>query len=106
MLKRKKKPKAVLALWQDASAAVVAAASELGLKVGQDFEMVGWCTDEQYATGFAPLFAGGEVPAAVTWSISQMADAAVARLKQRRAEPALAPAFIRIPTKLRQGANG
>jgi hypothetical protein len=32
-------------------------------------------------------------PAAVTWSVPRMADTAVARLKQCRAEPNLAPTF-------------
>jgi hypothetical protein len=74
----------------------------LGLVVGRDFEMVGWCTEEEYAD-FCSWFPPGLVPAAVTWSIARMAEAAVARLKQRRMEPKLAPAMIRIPTAMRGG---
>ncbi len=103
LLKRKKRPKAILALWQDMSTAIAKAASELGLVVGRDFEMVGWSTEEQYDSGFAPLFPTGNRPAAITWSIWRMADAAVARLKQRRAERKLQALVLRIPTTLRSG---
>jgi DNA-binding LacI/PurR family transcriptional regulator len=99
------RPKAILALWQDMSAALARAAAELGLAVGRDFEMVGWSTEEEYEPAYAPLFPAGRVPATVVWSIARMADAAVARLKQRRAEPNLAPAMIRIPTAIREGVR-
>jgi DNA-binding LacI/PurR family transcriptional regulator len=105
LLKRRRRPKAVLALWQDFSAAIAGAASELDLAVGEDFQMVGWCTEEEYDSGFVPLFGKGSVPVAVTWSISRMADAAVARLKQRRAEPQLEPVLVRIPTRLEIGGR-
>jgi DNA-binding LacI/PurR family transcriptional regulator len=105
LLASRGRPQAVLALWQDATVAVACAAAELGLTPGGDFEMVGWSTEEEYASGFLPLFGQRRAPAAVTWSISRMADAAVARLKQRRAEPGLAPAMIRIPTAVREGAR-
>jgi len=98
------RPGAILALWQDLGAAVARAAAELGLLVGRDFQMVGWCTEEEYAD-FGSWFPPGRVPAAVTWSIARMAEAAVARLKQRRAEPQLAPATIRIPTAVIAGGT-
>jgi LacI family transcriptional regulator len=94
------RPGAILALWQDLGAALARAAGELGLVVGRDLEMVGWCTEEEYAD-FCSWFPPGRVPAVVTWSIARMAEAAVARLKQRRAEPQLAPLLQRIPTTLR-----
>jgi len=97
------RPGAVLALWQDLSAALARAAAELGLVVGRDFQMVGWCTEEEYESEYSPAFPAGRVPATVVWSIARMADAAVARLKQRRAEPGLAPAMIRIPTAMKEG---
>lgn len=101
LLRGKNRPTAVLALWQDMSRAVARAAAELRLSIGQDFEMVGWCTEEEYASFYVPLFPTGAAPPAVVWSIARMADAAVARLKQRRAEPELAPLFLRVPTRLR-----
>ncbi|MHC4915159.1 MAG: GntR family transcriptional regulator [Planctomycetota bacterium] len=103
LLKRKKRPGAILALWQDMTVAVAEAARELDLAPGKDFAMVGWCTEEEYDSFFTPLFDAGKAPPAVTWSISRMADAAVARLKQRRAEPGLDPVVVRIPTRLREG---
>jgi DNA-binding LacI/PurR family transcriptional regulator len=105
LLKRKKRPRAILALWQDATAAVAAAAAELGLAAGRDFELVGWCTEEEYDSFIPSLFERGSTPAAMTWSISRMADAAVARLKQRRAEPRLEPLVLRVPTQLRTGGR-
>jgi DNA-binding LacI/PurR family transcriptional regulator len=105
LLKGRSRPKAILALWQDVALAVARAAAELGLVVGRDFAMVGWCTEEEFAAGYAPAFGGRPVPATVTWSIARMADAAMARLKQRRAEPGLAPAMIRIPTAVREGVR-
>ncbi len=106
LLKRNKGPTGILALWQDTTTAVAEAAAELGMVPGKDFEMVGWCTAEEHESSFTSRFPRGHVPALVTWSIARMADAAVARLKQRRAEPNLAPTFLRIPTTLRVGGNG
>ncbi len=105
LLKPRKRPRAILALWQDAAAAVAGAAEDLGLAAGRDFEMVGWCTEEEYETAHPPLFPKERVPTAVVWSISRMADAAVARLKQRRGEPGLEPVVVRVPTRLKTGGD-
>ena len=103
LLKRRNRPTAVLALWQNMAEAIARAAAELNLVVGRDFEMVGWCTEEEYEGGYRSCFPKSSIPPAIVWSIARLADAAVARLKQRRAEPNLAPAMIRIPTRLRIG---
>jgi DNA-binding LacI/PurR family transcriptional regulator len=103
LLGRADRPTAVLALWQDASQAVARAARELGLVIGRDFAMVGWCTEEEHEHDFRSWFPRGQVPAAVVWPIAQMAEVAVARLRQRRTEPHLAPLFLRVPTRLLPG---
>lgn len=95
------RPGVVLALWQDMGRAVLQACLHLGLRIGRDFELVTWCTEEEYNSSFMPAFDSVGLPAAVTWSIERLADAAVARIKQRRVERSLEPAFIRIPTALR-----
>jgi hypothetical protein len=37
----------------------------------------------------------------VTWSVADMAEAALARLVERRENPGMAPVHVRIPTRLR-----
>ena len=49
-----RRPGAVLTLWQEMTAALVSAARDAGQVPGRDFEMVGWSTEEGYATDFLP----------------------------------------------------
>jgi DNA-binding LacI/PurR family transcriptional regulator len=100
-----RRPGAVLTLWQEMTAALVTAAREAGQVPGRDFEMVGWSTQEAYRSGFRPQFAGGPVPPCVTWSIEEMAAAALRLLRMRRAEPAAPPMHVRIPTRLTAGTE-
>mgnify|MGYP000877830145 CR=1 FL=1 len=100
-LSKPDRPRAVLALWQGASALVARAARELGLVPGRDLDMVGWSTDGDYQSEFLPNFAGGPVPPAVVWDVDRLARAAVARLAERRADPQESPVMIKIPTRLR-----
>jgi DNA-binding LacI/PurR family transcriptional regulator len=100
LLSGAKRPTAVFALWQSAVAAVVRAASELGLTVGKDFDMVGWANEEDYEEDFRSLFDPGNVPAAITWKMSSMAETALERLELRRTRPDLPAIQLRIPTRL------
>ena len=95
------RPDGVLALWRPAAMAVVSAARRRGLVPGRELGMVGWCAEEVYADGFAPIFDGGPVPPAVVWSARDMARAALARLAERRANPGLPEVRITIPARLR-----
>jgi DNA-binding LacI/PurR family transcriptional regulator len=97
------RPRAIVCPWLDFTVALPRAARELGLEAGKDFDMVGWCTDEQRESGLLPWFRDAAPPPTVSWSIARMAEAAVARLKQRRAEPSLAAQTIRVPVRLRAG---
>jgi DNA-binding LacI/PurR family transcriptional regulator len=101
LLSGAKRPTAVFALWQSASAGVSRAARELGLTVGKDFEMVGWANEEDYEEDFGSLFDAGNVPAAITWKMSSMAETALERLELRRNRPDLPAIQLRIPTRLR-----
>ncbi len=105
LLSRPKRPRAVLALWRDSALEIVRAARELGIELGKDLDMVGWCTEEQYAGEFVPHFNGGAVPPTVTWSVETLAETAVARLAARRERPDLPCTRINIETRLRADSN-
>jgi len=104
MLAGPKRPDAVAALWQVYAPVLRRAADELGLTLGRDLQLVSWSPEEQYDGEYVPKFAGGPVMPAVTWSIRAMAEAAVAVLVERRANPALPPLRVRIPASLKPGA--
>ena len=94
------RPDAVLALWRPVALALAAAARELGLEIGRDFQMVGWCSEEVYREGFLPIFEGGRVPPAVVWSAAAMAETALARLAERRARPGAPAVRMVVPARL------
>jgi DNA-binding LacI/PurR family transcriptional regulator len=96
------RPDGVLALWQRCTHFLVRAADELGLTPGRDFEMVGWSTENEYASAYVPQFSGGEPPPAIVWDTAAMADAAVSRLAERRLNPGLRPIKLKVPVGLRQ----
>jgi DNA-binding LacI/PurR family transcriptional regulator len=98
-----RRPDGVIALWRPVAGAIVAAARELGLTIGKDFQMVGWTAQEVYHQGFVPIFEGGPVPPAVTWSTSRMARLALARLSERRQTPPLPTTRMIVSTEVRPG---
>ncbi|MHC4917370.1 MAG: GntR family transcriptional regulator [Planctomycetota bacterium] len=101
MLSSKDRPEGVLALWTGVGRAVKAAADELGLVVGRDFHMVGWSAREHYESEYRAAFEPAALPPAVVWSVESMADTALARLAERRANPHLERVRVSIPTGLR-----
>ena len=103
LLSRRDRPGAILVLWRDDALAVAAVARELGLVACRDFEMVGWCVEEQYERDYRPAFAGGPVPPTIVWSARAMANLALARLAERRANPGLEAVRIHVPVTLRPG---
>jgi DNA-binding LacI/PurR family transcriptional regulator len=102
-LRRPDRPRAVLALWQTAARAVVRAARELGLKIGQDLELVGWALEEHFDSSYAR-----DCPelrtscATATWSIADVSRLVLTRIAERRREPDLPAARIMLPMKLRE----
>jgi DNA-binding LacI/PurR family transcriptional regulator len=101
LLERPDRPTAVLALWRTPALALVQAAGELGLSVGRDVDIVGWTSEEQYDAYYRAQFREDVPPVAIVWSARAMAEAAMTRLVQRRADPGMAAVQIRIPTRLR-----
>jgi DNA-binding LacI/PurR family transcriptional regulator len=96
------RPTAIFALWQTATAGLARAARDMGLTLGEDFEMVGWANREEYGS-LRNLFESGRVPAAVIWKVEDMAETALTRLEERRAHPEMRPIQLRIPTELDAG---
>jgi DNA-binding LacI/PurR family transcriptional regulator len=102
-LKRADRPSAVLALWQSAAQALVRAARECGLQLGQDLELVGWSLEEH----FAQTYTAGhpelrEACATVTWSMADVGRTVLNRIAERRREPDLPAARVLLPMKLRE----
>lgn len=102
-LLKKDRPRAVLALWSTAAISLARSALELGLKLGKDIDIVGWCLDDHYDTKYAA--ACPELArdcAAVTWSMSDVGRSIFARIQERRRTPDLPTARILLPMKLRE----
>ncbi|HOX04857.1 MAG TPA: substrate-binding domain-containing protein [Planctomycetota bacterium] len=105
MLSGAKRPEAVIALWQGYTFAVKRAADGLGLKLGRDLELVGWCAEEMYDGFYRQSLGSGPLPATVTWSLETMAATAVSRLAERREAPGLPPLWLKIPVQLRPATD-
>jgi LacI family transcriptional regulator len=97
------RPTAVLALWTEMAGALAAAARGLGLAIGRDLDIVGWSQEELHASYYRLTMGDGPLPPAVVWSVAAMAETAVARLAERRANPDMPVVQIRIPTRLELG---
>jgi len=105
-LERKDRPAAVLALWSNLARALAAAAHELGLAVGGELDIVGWCSEELYESEYRAGMGVMSVPPAVTWRVKDLADMAITRLAQRLSEPNLVPQRISVPVRLKtSGGN-
>ncbi len=100
LLSRPDRPDAVVALWAYLSQTVARTARELGLILGRDLGLVGWAMQELYESTFRPRFPDGLVPPAVVWSVADMAETALSRLAERRANPNLPPLRINVPVRL------
>lgn len=102
---RPDRPTAVLALWRDWAEAVGRVSGEMGLTLGRDLEMVGWCTRQQYDRNYAIHFADGRVPPAIVWDAGQMVEMAIARLEAQRRQPDLPPALMQVDVSLRDASQ-
>lgn len=101
LLKARGRPTGVLALWSPMMEGLIRAARELGLKPGRDFDAVGWSTEEGYERDHLALFGGKPPTPAVTWSVAEMAGAALKRLEERRADPEMPRMQIKVSPRLR-----
>jgi DNA-binding LacI/PurR family transcriptional regulator len=101
LLSRADRPTGIVAPWRDEALGVLRAAQRLGLVAGRDFDLVGWCTQENYENDWRAVLAGGPIPPVVTWSVVEGAETMIARLEQRRKNPNLPTIHLRIPVRLR-----
>jgi len=101
LLSRRGRPKAILALWQSMSNALLTAAHDLGLELNRDYEIVTWGIEENRQTVYRPRLHQGELPAMVCWSARCMAAAALTRLTELCAHGGNTPLRINVPTCLR-----
>jgi LacI family transcriptional regulator len=99
MLSRRDRPTGLVGLWQPLAAELVSVATELGLKVGRDIDVVGWSPEECYDS-YCTLFKGS-VPPTMVWSITELARLAIDRLAVRRLNPAQVPVLIKLPARLK-----
>jgi len=93
------RPDGVLALWRPMAEAVVAAARQLGMKPGADFQFVGWTCAELLESSYTPLF-DGQAPPAIVWSARRMAEVALDHLRMAAKFPDGEAAATIIPVSL------
>jgi DNA-binding LacI/PurR family transcriptional regulator len=101
LLGRKDRPTAVLGLWHDAIRRLVQVADERKLRQGRDIEFVGWSLAEDYENTYCSFFPAGHVPPTMVWELAELARMTINRLFERRQEPGLAPALLKVPARLR-----
>lgn len=99
-LSRSDRPTAVLALWFDLTTIAGEVARELGLVLGRDLDVVGWCSKPRYERDLAAHFADGRLPAMIVWDPEEMAETALTRLVARREHPLLPTLQNEIPVQL------
>lgn len=96
-----KKPDAILCLWSEIAVMVAKIAKELGLKIGIDFDMVGWTTTDKQDQ-YAQAFDGKKIPATIMWSPEMMAQTAITRLAEKWANSKIAPMRLLIDASLKK----
>ena len=104
VLQRPDRPSALIALWGELAIRAARIVTEMGLSPGRDIEIVGWCAEERY-DAYAALFPERMAPPTVVWSLAGLADAAVARLAERRARPDLPVIRLQVATRLLQASD-
>ncbi|MHC4917585.1 MAG: hypothetical protein ACYTGB_19085, partial [Planctomycetota bacterium] len=87
--------------WHNLALAIKDAADELGLKLGRDLHLVGWCAEEAVDEIYTLVFGKAALPPLVTWSVRTMAETVVARLAERRENPDLPALRVKVPVTLR-----
>ncbi|MHC4914188.1 MAG: GntR family transcriptional regulator [Planctomycetota bacterium] len=100
-LSRKNRPDGVACMWREPGVQIARAARDLGIELGRDLHLVGWCPEEQYEREWLPNFTGGHVPPAISWSARHMAELALSRLADRRENPDIPALRVKVPTTLR-----
>jgi len=96
-----KRPEAILCLWSEVAVMVAKIAKELKLKVGIDFDMVGWTTSDKKEE-YAQAFEGKKTPATIVWSPEMMAQTAITRLAEKWANSKIAPMRLLIDASIQK----
>jgi DNA-binding LacI/PurR family transcriptional regulator len=94
------RPDGVIVLWRGPALALARVAKEMGIKLGRDLHLVGWCPEELHEESWVREFPPGGAPPAVTWSVRTMAQVALARVAERRENPTMPPVRVKVPVKL------
>lgn len=100
LLSIKNRPDAILSLWSEISISVASNAKKLKLKIGKDFEMVGWTTEDKYEK-YALAFEKNNTPPTIIWDPQEMAQMAINRLSEKWQNPTIPTMRILVPTYLR-----
>ena len=100
LLSGRDRPTAVVGPWNAEAAELSNAAVELGLTQGKDVDLVGWSAAELYSTEYRARFGAAPLTPTMVWNIADLARATIARLAERRLNPTLPAALIKIPTRL------
>lgn len=97
LLKQKSPPTAFICMWQPLAMSVVDAIKKSKFKLGQDIDIIGWTTENEYRDQVVPEFLNEMAPASMIWSPNEMASTALEMLERRINKPE-AP-FIRVEIK-------
>ncbi len=99
------RPQAILSLWQGAAGALVRAAEEAELTVGEDIEIVGWGLEEHLSDHYVSSFrTTGVTSPFVTWSMKSVAELLMNRIRERLEIPGIPDACIYSPMRLNRNA--
>jgi DNA-binding LacI/PurR family transcriptional regulator len=99
------RPDGIIVLWREPAIEVVRTATRLGLRVGRDLHVVGWCPEELYDTDVLGRLEGLPIPPVVSWRVADMAELALARLSERRENPGMPALRVKVPVTLRPGSG-
>ncbi len=94
-------PDGIIAPYHGSSRRLAGTVREMGLELGRDVRVVGWCPEELYESEWFHPLKDGPVPPVITWSVSALAETALARLVERRANPEQPPLRVKVPTWLK-----
>jgi DNA-binding LacI/PurR family transcriptional regulator len=102
LLTSKSRPDGIIALHGTTAVAVINQARAMGLKIGKDLQVIGWCCQELYTTSYAAMFDGAPPPA-IVWSSEEMIKLALARLATRSANRELPTTCTMLQVSIREG---
>ncbi|PCJ60041.1 MAG: hypothetical protein COA79_09555 [Planctomycetota bacterium] len=106
ILKKIKTPVGIFVLWREMSMTMIRAAKELNMNVGEDFDLVGWSTTEEFHTNYA-----NDIPELATkcgnalWSIENLCYIILNRIEELKRKPQQKSYRISVPMEFRNPDN-